>query len=54
MKNYVCILSYSWLKVHEQNTLLFKNPESMSEIICMSNVTCIFNSDVREITNLIQ
>jgi len=26
----------------------------MSELICMSNVTCIFNSEARKITNLIQ
>ena len=51
------ILSYSCLKVHEQNNKVnyyLHNPDSMSEYICMSNVTCIVNSEAREITNLIQ
>jgi len=50
----MCILSYSCLKVHEQNNYYLENPDSMSELICMSNVTCIFNSEARKVTNLIQ
>jgi len=53
-KNDVCILSYSCLKVHKQNKLLLLiKSESMSELICMSNVSCIFNSEACKITNLI-
>jgi len=30
------------------------NPDSMSEYICMSNVTCIVNSEASKIAYLIQ
>jgi len=54
------ILSYSCFKLHEQNNKVnyyLHNPDSMSEFICIfihSNVSCIVNSEARELTNLIQ
>jgi len=53
----MCIWSYSCLKVNEQNNKVnyyLHNQNSMSEFICMSNVTCIVNSVACGIINLIQ
>jgi len=51
---YTCILFVFKSEINKIKNLYLKNLNNVSELICISYVTCIFHSVARKITNFIQ